>query len=85
MTELKQLSQKIKNFPNIVDKIFSITPSCHALEAATVVSNYPLKDPFSSYRSSRREVFCKKGVLRNFTKFTGEQLCHSVFLLESAR
>ena len=24
------------------------------------------------YRSSRPEVFCEKGVLRNFTKFTGK-------------
>ena len=25
------------------------------------------------------EVFYKKGVLRNFTKFTGKQLCQSLF------
>ena len=30
--------------------------------------------------SSRPEVFCKKGVLRNFTKFTGKHLCQSLFL-----
>ena len=29
--------------------------------------------------SSRPEVFCKKGVLRSFTKFTGKQLCQSLF------
>ena len=29
----------------------------------------------SSYRSSRPEAFCKKGVLRNFAKFTGKHLC----------
>ena len=29
------------------------------------------------YRSSP-EVFCKKGVLTNFTKFTGENLCQSL-------
>ena len=29
--------------------------------------------------SSRSEVFCKKGVLRNFTKFTGKHLCQSLF------
>ena len=28
----------------------------------------------SIYRSSRPEVFCKKGVLRNFAKFTGKHL-----------
>ena len=29
--------------------------------------------------SSRPEVFCKKGVLRNFAKFTGKHLCQSLF------
>ena len=36
------------------------------------------KDP-SNYRSSHPEVFCKKGVLRNFEKCTGKHLCHSLF------
>ena len=26
-----------------------------------------------------RGVLCKKGVLRNLTKFTGKHLCHSLF------
>ena len=30
-------------------------------------------------RSSHQEVFCKKGVLRNVTKFTGKHLCQSLF------
>ena len=25
------------------------------------------------------EVFCKKGVLKNFTKFTGKRLCQGLF------
>ena len=29
-------------------------------------------------RSSRPEVFYKKGVLRNFAKFTGKHLCQSL-------
>ena len=33
---------------------------------------------FKTYRSSR-PVFCKKCVLRNFTKFTGKHLCQSLF------
>ena len=32
-----------------------------------------------SDRSSRPEVFCEKGVLRNFSKFTGKHLCQSLF------
>ena len=30
-------------------------------------------------RSSRPEVFCQKGSLRNFAKFTRKQLCQSLF------
>ena len=36
------------------------------------------KDP-SDYRSSRPEVFCKKGVLRNFAKYSGKHLRQSLF------
>ena len=32
--------------------------------------------------SSRPEVLCKKGVLRNFTKFTGKHLCQSLYFLK---
>ena len=31
------------------------------------------------YKSSHLEVSCKKGVLRNFTKFTRKHLCQSIF------
>ena len=31
----------------------------------------------SLFRSSRPEVFCEKGVLRNIAKFTGRHLCQS--------
>ena len=31
------------------------------------------------YRTSSPEVFCKKGVLRNFAKFAGRHLCQSLF------
>ena len=31
------------------------------------------------YRSSRPELFCKKDVLRNFTKFAGKHLCQRLF------
>ena len=33
--------------------------------------------PFSK-RSSRPQVFCKKGALRNFAKFKGKHLCQSL-------
>ena len=31
-------------------------------------------------RSTRLEVFCRKGVLRNFAKFTGKHLRQNLFL-----
>ena len=34
---------------------------------------------FLLFRSSRPGVFCKKGVLRNFAKFTGKHLCQRLF------
>ena len=33
-------------------------------------------------KSSRSDMFCKKVVLRNFTKFTGKHLCQSLFLIK---
>ena len=34
---------------------------------------------YPTFRSSRSDVFCKKGVLGNFTKFTGKHLYQSLF------
>ena len=34
------------------------------------------------YGSSRAEVFCKKGVLKNFAKFTGKHLRWSLFIIK---
>ena len=34
--------------------------------------------------SSCPEVFCGKGVLKNFTKFTGKHLCKSIFFDKDA-
>ena len=31
------------------------------------------------FKNSRPELFCKKGVLRNFAKFMGKRLCQSLF------
>ena len=34
----------------------------------------------ATYRSSHRRCSIKKGVLRNFTKFTGKHVCQSLFI-----
>ena len=36
------------------------------------------------FRGSQPEVFCKKGVLRNFAKFTGKYLCQSLFFTKAS-
>ena len=33
----------------------------------------------AKFRSSRPDVFCKKGIFKNFAKFTGKHLCQSLF------
>ena len=41
--------------------------------------HYKIINTISSLRSSRPEMFCKKGVLRKFAKFLGKRLCQSLF------
>ena len=43
------------------------------------------KFPACSYRSSHWKCFIRKGVLRNFAKFTGKHLSQSVFFNKVAR
>ena len=35
-------------------------------------------------KSGGPEVFCKKGVLKNFANFTGKHLCHGLFFIRAA-
>ena len=55
-------------------KFFSILPS--------VILDFHYGSNFLDFslRSSRLEVSCRKGVLRNIAKFTGKHLCQSPFL-----
>ena len=46
---------------------------------STIKSNCILLSCHVRVRSSRQEVFCKKGALRNSTKFIGKHLCQSLF------
>ena len=52
---------------------------CIILENAAILRMFLIS---ADWRSSRPEVFCKKGVLRNFAKFTGKHLCQSLFLIK---
>ena len=55
-------------------------------ETVIVVARYFYKDAsflfHDLYRRSHLEVFCKKGVLRNFAKFTGKDQRQSLFLIK---
>ena len=49
-------------------------------ETHTVLKVGAMKTPMMGViRGSRPEVFCKKGVFKNFEKFTGKHLCQSLF------
>ena len=54
------------------------TQSFRSIKFGQITSTFK-KKPLS-FRRSRPEVFCEKGVLRNFTIFTGNCLCWSPFL-----
>ena len=50
-----------------------------SLQSTSPIKFYqPEEDP-SKGRSSRPEVFCKKGVFRKFAKFKGKHLCQRLF------
>ena len=56
----------------------SLLSSEASLSSSDSLDSFSNFDKLKPYRSSRLEVFCKKGVLRNFTKFTGKCLCQSL-------
>ena len=71
---------KVKNYPGgtsetILDNIDDIVknkPDFLIIHAGT-------NDLTNGINLLNLEVFCRKGVLRNFAKFTGKHLCQSLF------
>ena len=68
--ESKDLNES-KDLKMIVDVINLVYRALTVFILTDVV--YPI------FRGSRPEVFCKKGVLKNFAKSTGKHLCQSPF------
>ena len=60
----------------ILLKMYSITYIVSSILGIISNTNWRL----TLIRSSRPEVFCERGVLENFTKFTGKHLCQSNFV-----
>ena len=72
---LKYKKGKISQFIKIKsNSIFSVK----------LLSRLRLNFSHLNERSSRPEVFCKKGVLRNLAKFTGKHLCQRLLCLRPA-
>ena len=74
--------QQFSEFQNIITE--SSFPRAAVLR---ILSDYPVEIAIEHkqdshkniFRSSCLEMFCRKGVLRNFAKFTGKHLCKSLF------
>ena len=67
---------------------YSITPNStpEVFKETLEISVWTTKFQTSKkYRSSHQRCSVKKGVLRNFAKFTGKNLCQSLFLKNAAR
>ena len=62
------------------------TSMMHFFFFAQLVNGLSMMEPFLlDDRSRLSEVSCKKGVLRNFAKFTGKQLCQGLFFNKVAQ
>ena len=69
-------------------KIYFLIKSDDGISVAALIlsTSFFLKNDTKLNRSSRPKVLCnKKGVVRNFAKFTGKQQCQSLFLLYSIK
>ena len=60
-------------------KMAPLTNICLIYKIIFIQHQEPHQTLKLSTNSSRPEMFCKKGVLRNFAKFTGKHLCQSLF------
>ena len=66
--------ERIPLYSKVIAQFFS-SLRCTAYVKFLMITN----KNFARNRSSRPEVFCKKGVFRNFAKFTGKHLCQKLF------
>ena len=47
--------------------------------------NFEEIEGITKYRTNHPGVFCKKGILKKFAKFTRKHLCQSLFFNKAAR
>ena len=71
-----------KEFYNFIDQIelsVQIKIKNHEILIMKYLKKWQLFINIFYFRSSRPDMFCKKGVLENFAKFYGKHLCQSLF------
>ena len=69
----------------LVLKVFYFTAVKCASDCFLYFGSYLQRQVVSSqsmFRSGRQELFCKTGVLKTFSKFTGKRLCQSLFFIK---
>ena len=80
MSLIKNLNCSSVLIPNIFLNTFEETNTdSYSIAYSLSFTNSNFKFKLTTPRSSRPEVFCKKAVLRNLTKFTGKHLFQSLF------
>ena len=69
----------IKKLPVQCQRTYYITAFTKEASDVHCIFHQPKTNALNINKSSRLEVFFKKGALRNFAKFTGKHLCQSLF------
>ena len=70
----------LRNFRNFTEKYLFQGLFFNKLTVAQMFSCESCEITWNTFsRSSRPEVFCKKGIIRNFARFTGKHLSQSLF------
>ena len=77
------LSCKFCIFDIVKEKIGHLNQNCKLLSENTSIKIHVYRVS-AWFKSSRPDVFCKIGVLRNIAKLTGKQLCLSLFFSKFA-
>ena len=63
----------------VIDLDFLFLFLCLTYSSSSLSDSDDGSESLLSHRKQPPGVFCRKGVLRNFTKFTGKHLCQSLF------
>ena len=77
--DFKGLPSRVKYLQTLVNSYWRSFTTSYLHELTHQLLYQKLKHSRNLLRSNRLEMFCKKGVLKNFTKVRGKHLCQSLF------